>query len=251
MIQGRERIPTKSRKTRIALPVALLLTTLACNIGVRQPATSPLDAAATIVAMTLQAQGLATSPASTATITASPVPATATTKPTLRINTNNATCRSGPSPDSKEIASFASGTTVDMIAKDTADGYWLVKDPASGSSCWVQVQDATPSGSFDLLPEVTPQVSVQKPPGAPGRVNYSFTCYDTSLTTTLDWSAPAGAVNGYRVYRLGSKVADLAANATTYTETTDFTIGSSMSYAVEAYNDAGASPQLTWNFKCP
>ncbi len=240
----------KSSRIRLPISIGLLLTTLGCAIGVQPPSANPVDAVATVVALTMQAYSTATSPAAP-TASASPVAATATTKPTLRINTNNATCRSGPSQDSTKIASFAGGTNVDMIAKDTADGYWLVKDPASGSSCWVQVKDATPGGSFALLPEVTPQASAQKPPGGPGRVNYSYTCNNTTLTTTLQWRAPAEAVNGYRVYRLGNKVADLAANTTTYTETTDFTIGSSMTYAVEAYNDAGTSPQLTWNFTCP
>jgi hypothetical protein len=224
-----------------------------CNLPGAQPTptVSVLDQAATIVAATLGAGGISTAapPAATASPTI-PVTATATIKPTLHINTDGAKCRSGAGPDFKEIASFASGTTVDMIAKDTQDGYWFVKDPTSGSSCWVSVQDATPSGSFDLLPEITPPPVAAQPPGKPGMGSWNYNCDNTSLTTILAWTPASGEVNGYRVYREGTKIADLPASTTTYTETVDFTYGSTMTYAVEAFNEAGAGPQLTWEFKC-
>ena len=243
---------TSSKSFVLLVPVALVLGLLACSVGTSTPIANPLDAAGTVVSMTLQALGSATPAAPTSTSTAVPVTATATTKPSLTINTNAAKCTEAPKAGATEVVSFAAGTVVDMIAKDTVDSYWLVKDPASGSSCWVQTKDATPSGSFDLLPEVTPAAnSSASVPGRPGRVNYNYSCEGNSLTTTLIWSAAQGSVSGYRVYRLGNLVTQLPANATTYTETTDFTIGLQMNYAVEAYNDAGASTQLTWNFTCP
>jgi hypothetical protein len=228
-----------------------------CNLPAAQPkpTMSVLDQAATIVAATLGPQGAATGakPAS-ASATPSPtaaVTATATTKPALFIKTDGAQCRSGAGTDFKEIAAFAAGTTVDMVAKDTTDGYWLVKDPTSGSSCWVSVQDATPSGSFDLLPEITPPPVAAEPPTKPTLQNWNYNCDNTSLTVILAWAAPPGNVNGYRVYREGTKVADLPASTTTYTETIDFTFGSTVDYAVEAFNDAGAGPQATHAITCP
>jgi hypothetical protein len=224
-----------------------------CNLPGAQatPTVSVLDQAATIVAGTLGADGIATAgpPAASPSPTTAVTP-TATTKPTLFVNTDGAKCRTGPGPDFKEIASFATGTTVDMIAKDTADGYWLVKDPTSGSSCWVFVQDATPSGSFDVLPEITPPPVAVQPPGKPGMGAWNYSCDNSSLTTVLAWTPPQGDVNGYRVYRESTKVTDLPAGTTTYTETIDFTYGSTISYSVEAFNEAGAGPQLTWEFKC-
>jgi hypothetical protein len=236
----------------LAAGCSLALT--ACNMpGVQTtPTVSILDQAATIVAGTLQASGISTAgPAVGASPSATAAPATPTTKPTLYINTDGSKCRSGPGTDFKEIASFKTGTSVDMIAKDSTDGYWLVKDPTSGDSCWVFVQDATPSGSFDLLPEITPQPVAVSAPGKPSQGAWNFFCDNTSLTTTLAWSAPQGTVNGYRVYREGTKIADLPATTTTYTEKIDFKYGSQMSYAVEGFNEAGAGPQLSWNFKCP
>jgi len=239
------------RKPLIALPALLLA---ACTLPGMQvtPSLSPLDQAATIVAGTLQAAGLSTSSAATkATPSQTPPSATATTKPTLYINTNGAKCRSGPGPNFQEIASYNTGTTVDLIAKDTADGYWLVKDPGSGDSCWVTVQDASPGGSFELLPEITPPAVSQTPPDRPSRGNWNYNCDNTTLTMLLGWNPPTGTVNGYRVYRQGNMLADLPASTTSYNETIPFTYGSGMNYAVEAYNDAGAGPQVSWDFTCP
>lgn len=234
----------------IGLPAALA----ACSLPLIQvePSLSPIDQASTIVAGTLQASGISTSSAATAAPpTNTPPPATPTTKPTLYINASTAKCRSGPGPDFQEIASFTTGTTVDLIAKDTADGYWMVKDPASGGSCWVQVQDASPGGSFELLPEVTPQAVSQSAPGRPSRGNWNYSCDNSTLTMLLGWNPPTGTVNGYRVYRFGTLVTDLPASTTSYQETIPFTYGSSMNYAVEAYNDAGAGAQVSWDFTCP
>ena len=230
-----------------------LLALAACNLPGAQatPTLSVLDQAATIVAGTLQAGGIST--AGPVGVTASPTlaSATPTTKPALFINTDGAKCRSGPGTDYKEIASFKTGTSVEMIAKDTADGYWLVKDPSSGDSCWVFVQDATPSGSFDRLPEITPPPVAQGVPVQPTIFYGNYFCDTTGLTTSLTWNDLADNENGYRVYRDGNRIASLEANSTTYDEKIDFVFGSQVVYAVEAYNEAGASPQKTYSFHCP
>jgi len=237
-----------------AAAVVVVLALNACTFpGIQvEPSLSPVDQASTIVAGTLQAAGVVTSAASTATPASATAPAaTPTTKPSLYINTNGAKCRSGPGPNFQEIAAYNSGTTVDLIARDTAGGYWLVKDPGSGSSCWVQVQDSSPGGSFELLPEITPQAVSASAPGRPSRGNWNYSCDNTTLTMLLGWNPPTGTVNGYRVYRFGTLLADLPGTTTSYQETIPFTYGSAMNYAVEAYNDAGAGPQVAWDFNCP
>lgn len=230
---------------------ALLLA--ACNLQInsgRAGDSTVEHAAATIVALTLEAHA-GTPGGQAITPFASPVPVTATVKPIVSIHTDGAKCKSGPGQDFKIIATFSVGTTADLIAKDTADGYWLVKDPASGSSCWVLVQDATPAGSFESLPEVTPQPVSQSVPNAPTRGNWNYSCDSTSLNTLLGWNPPAGSVNGYRVYRAGTQIADLGGGTTSYKETIPFNYGSSINYSVEAYNDAGTGPKLIWSFSCP
>jgi hypothetical protein len=242
-----------NRSVRQLAAAAALLALTACNMPGAQPAPtlSILDQAATIVAATLRAGGIST--AAVVAVTPSPTAATptATTKPSLFINVDGAKCRSGPGPDFKEIASYPTGTSLDMIAKDTADGYWLVKDPTSGDSCWVFVQDATPGGSFDVLPEITPAPSTQKAPAAPTIFYPNFACDATSLSTSLTWNDVADNETGYRLYRDGNKIADLPANATTYSEKIDFFFGSQVTFSVEAYNEGGASPRKTLTFKCP
>lgn len=236
-----------------AILVPLLAAMLtACNLHINQGGSgdsSVQHAAATIVAMTMQARGGTSG--SPVTPFASPAIATPTTKPTVSVHTDGAKCKSGPGANFEVIASFSVGATADLIGKDTADGYWVVKDPASGSSCWLQVQDATPAGSYLALPELTPQAVSQSAPNRPSRGNWNYSCDSTSLTTLLGWNAPAGSVNGYRVYREGTQIADLGAGTKSYKETIPFNYGSSINYAVQAYNDAGVSAQLTWNFSCP
>ncbi len=232
----------------LLVPV-LALVLAACNLQTDQgsPGNPAVEqAAATIVAMTMKAGG-----GKPLTPFASPVVGTPTTRPTVSVHTDGAKCKSGPGLDFAVIASFNLGATADLLGKDTADGYWLVSDPASGSSCWLQIQDATPAGSFESLPEVTPQPVAQNAPNRPTRGNWNYSCDSTSLTTLLGWNPPAGSVNGYRVYREGTKIADVGAGTTTYKETIPFNYGSSINYGVEAYNDAGSSSQLTWSFSCP
>jgi hypothetical protein len=242
----------KSTGTLLLLAITLVLGILACDIGGQTPSASALNAAATVVSMTLQAQGTSAPAAALATPSSSPVPATATTKPALTIKTNKAACRNGPGPNYDLVASYSTGTVVDMIAKDTADGYWLVKDPASGSSCWVKTLDATPGGSFDLLPEVTPAANASNgAPAAPTVFYPNYTCDATTLTNTLKWNDAADNENGYRLYRDGSLIADLPANTTTFFESFTFTFGSQLTYAIEAYNDLGTSSQRTLTFHCP
>ncbi len=240
----------KSKHNLIAA-LCILLTLAACNLptGPSNSGPSASDQAATIVAATLQAG--TSSAASQTTPFASPAaPAvTPTTAPTLLINANNASCRNGPSADFKVVATFAAGTTVNMAGKDSADGYWIVVDPGSHSLCWVQQQDGTPAGSFASLPEMTPQASSPKAPTGPGFVNWQFSCvYSSSspqVSVTLSWTDKADNENGYRIFRNGTQIADLPANSTSYSDTTNIPAGTTIVYGVVAYNDAGSSSPAT------
>lgn len=135
-----------------------------------------------------------------------------------------------------------------MVGKDSADGAWLVQVPGSTDTCWVLAQDASPSGDFQNLPEMTPQPSTQKPPAQPASINWPFFCeYEQGVTykVTMDlsWLDAAHDANGFRVYRGSTLIADVPANTTSFTDTTEVTIGSNLTYSVEAYNDAGVSPR--------
>jgi hypothetical protein len=256
------------RLTQKIIPTFCILTFAisACNIGVSAPSSiSPQQAAGTIVAATLQAQGLPTaglianSPtAASASPIASPaltltasVTVTITATPgkvTLTID-QNSNCREGPSQNFKVVTAFVPGTKLDILGKDSANNFWLVKIPNSEETCWVWGQYATPSGDVDAVEEVTPEASAQTVPARPGSLFYNYFCSAGSLNTTLTWSDIANNETGYHVYRDGTLIADLPANATSYSDTTPYS-GGSVSFSVEAYNDTGTSQQRTVTFTC-
>ncbi len=225
-----------------------LLLTAACSPAAAPAGPSVQELAATIAAATINAQAAGTR---TAAVSPTPPPATGTTQPTLFINAATSSCRSGPSPDFQVIATYTAGTTVPLVGRDSADSYWIVQDPGSRTRCWISVQDGTPGGSFDDLPEMTPQPISEAVPGKPAKGAWNFACDNTTLTTILGWRPTTGTVNGYRIFRQGNQIADVPASQTSYTEKVPFRYGSSMQYSVSAYNEAGMSPQLNWDFHCP
>ncbi len=240
------------------LSVAIVLTLSSCTIGQTRPSGDPRDAAATIVAATLKAEGVSTSPAPSVTSNAQAGPTTptvtATAKPELKINASGAACRVGPGASNEILTTLGAGTTVDMIAQDSADGYWMVKDPVSGSSCWVQMQDATAGGSYALLPEITPQATEAQPstpakPGSSSNFNYwEYNC--GGGTVSLQWLDNADNETGYRIYRNGQVIAELPAGSSSYQDAIYLGIGP-LEYSIRGYNNAGESAPLnTPGFSC-
>jgi hypothetical protein len=203
-------------------------------------------AAATLVGLTFEA---ATRSAALQPPTLTPAPTATLTPPKLYIK-NEVQCRSGIGPNFKVLAVLPAGAMVDMVGKYGAQGAWLVQVPGSPAACWVLAQDSSPSGSFDSLPETTPQPGSGQPPSAPANLNWPFYCSYVDgvlyeITTELSWTNTASDANGFRVYRQDLLVADLPANVTNYTDKGRVELGTSLTYSVEAYNDAGVSPRLS------
>jgi hypothetical protein len=251
----------KLQKTILIFSSTLILSMLACNLGVQAPSStspSPRDAAATIVAQTLQAQGL---PTSAGQVLNSPAPAATATQETSATATlstpiltiNQATnCRSGPSTNYDIITSAPAGTKAEIVGKDTADNYWLIKTPNGTGTCWMSGEYATPGGDYASLPETTPEAPTPGVPARPGSLYFKYSCTNnaTTVTTTLTWSDNANNETGYHVYRSDTMIADLPANSTSYVDTTNITYGSTLTYYVEAYNAAGASDRRSATFSC-
>ncbi len=235
----------KSLARFVTLALVLMLT--GCNLPKSQPAPSPgvNPQVATLVA-TLQAGPSATP--ITPSATSVPPPETPTAQPTLTISATNASCRSGPGTNFKEVSQFPAGTKLTMIGKDSADGYWIVQDPTSHDLCWILASDGTAAGSYVLLPEVTPPASASNVPARPTITAYTFECVYAAggglqVKVDLSWADKSTNETGYRIYRNDTQVADLSANTTTYSETADIASGTVYVYSVEAYNNAGASPR--------
>lgn len=234
-------------RARVALLAsALSLILWACGPAAQaQPTIDVNSAASTLVALTFQ---VATQAAELNPPTSTPPPATATLEAPALYTNQNVKCRTGAGANFQVVTSFPPGTKVDMVGKDSADGAWLVQVPGSPETCWVLAQDASPSGDFQRLPEMTPQPSSQKPPTQPASINWPFFCeYEQGVTykvtTDLSWFDAANDANGFRVYRGDTLITDVSVGTTSYTDTTEVTIGSNLTYSVEAYNDAGVSPR--------
>ncbi len=246
----------KSKTMRLATFGFLAFVITACNIGVNAPPTSNLnDAAATIVAQTLQAATESVvkgqTPANTPAPFASPAaPASTSTAPVLTIN-NPTNCRSGPGTSFQLITAFNPGTKLTILGRDTADNYWLVQLPQSQDTCWASGEYATASGNFASLPDITPTAGAASGvPARPGSLFYQWVGPCSSLTTTLNWADNANNETGYHVYRDNTLIADLPANATTYQDVTNVPVGATVTFSVEAYNAVGASGQRSISFAC-
>ncbi len=231
---------------------------LACLIGISVLAScSPKSAATdtgptvqqlagTIAAATINAGQQATA---TSAVPPTAPAATATIMPTLFISAASSACRSGPGADFRVITTFSTGMTLNLVGRDSADSYWIVQDPVSHSECWIQIQDGTAAGSFDLLSQMTPQVSTQNGPAKPIALRWPFFCsYDANtgytVTVQLSWMDPANDQNGFRVYRGNAQIAELPATATTYKDTVSVPTNTVIIYGIAAYNDSGESSRL-------
>ncbi len=235
----------KRHSHRLFFLAVLILALPACSTTPQAPPTLSVEqAAATLVAMNFAA---ATQSAALPKTALAPIATATLGSPIFYVN-GNIQCRSGPGPNFRVLASFTPGTVLNMLGKDPSGNYWLVKDPNSSAVCWLLTVDGTPGGSFASLPVVTPQPSTQKPPGIPASLSWPFYCeyeHDVTykVTIQLSWTDLGHDANGFRVYREGAQVADLPAATPTYKDSVDVTIGSQLSYSVEAYNDAGVSPR--------
>ena len=96
-----------------------------------------------------------------------------------------------------------------------------------------------------------PAPPTQSPPAAPGNLRYIFFCtLAGELTTDLTWSDKADNEQGYRVFRNGTLIATLPANATAFSETINININDTLTYSVGAFNAAGSSSQPSISFSC-
>jgi hypothetical protein len=232
------------------LCVFFLFILLACNLpgGTSDPSIN--DKAATIVAMTLQAGNPPTAKPILNTPTAISIVTKSGSPATLKV-TDNTNCRSGPGKNYTKLTTIPAGTTVTIVASYATGSFWIVT-PADGSAnCWVQGDLGTVTGDTAILPEVTPVASENKDtPARPGSLFYDFECPFGNLSTVLTWADNADNETGYRVYRYDQLIVELPANSRTYTDNTTITVGTSINYSVEAFNEVGASQQRTISFTC-
>ena len=228
------------------------------------------DQAATIIAMTLQAENEnGTDVPITATFSRTPNPTstananvlTATITPTfsvpmltVREQTN---CRTGPGQDYEIVFTYLPNKKLVILGRYDIENYWLVKsDESPTGQCWLWGEFVEVTGSYWVVSSVTaPPTATRPPPNAPTFQSWDFLCtfngINTDINVTLKWSDKSNNETGYRVFRDGGLVADLPADSTSHADKVAVNAGQSASYRVEAYNPTGTASTSTISISCP
>ncbi len=241
-----------SKRILIGMSV-VLAAALACNLQ-SSTAGPTADLAATITsqAMTLSA------PAST------PLPAGKAAGPEVTVSSVT-NCRKGPSQSFDLVLVVNPGQAYELVGKDTADNYWIIKNPVGGT-CWLWGQYASVSGDTGSLPEVPPPAAptakatktpkptpvntqpvtggftlippivILLPPAAP--TNFAATrdgcggaIGSDGFTpiwvepVTLTWKDNASNEAGYYIFKGGAKISTIPANSTQFNITLRYNQG--------------------------
>lgn len=112
-----------------------------------------------------------------------------------------------------------------------------------------------PLPTITAAPTLSPTPTVPASlPNAPGLQKYDFFCTwngsNNDLNITIHWDDKASDEQGYKIYRNGKEIADLTANSAVYSDVYAVDRAVAVRYAIEAYNQNGASTQLTISAAC-
>jgi len=252
-----------------------LIITLACVAGGNGVAPSALpttDVIATSVLLTVQASGQVppppseaapptpipsmTSPPPTAvftpTITLTPTPSVPMVSVSMDTN-----CRTGPGKVYDYIGALLIGEKAEVVGKNTASNYWIIKNPDSSGNCWLWGFYATVEGNTSNLPEVSvPPTPTPALPKNPKNFNVSKACVPLvlpqyQLTAILSWVDNSDNEDGFYIYQNGVLLQTLGADTTQVAVSIPVAAGVPMEYGVEAYNAAGSSARKTASAICP
>jgi SH3-like domain-containing protein len=258
-------MPKKYRLAGIPLIVAML----ACALpgAATQAPLPPEEIAQTIVAGTMQAleEGNTTVPASnspepqatsTRTITSTVGP-TSTITPTYSVPllklTEQTNCRTGPGLSYDILFAYVKGVTREIIGYYPKENYWLVKAPDSiTGECWIWGEYAEITGSYWVVPELTPPpTATMSLPKAPA-VEWSFFCSSATgvMDISMTWNDYATNESGYSVIRNDQTIAEIAANSTSFTDSFVFTPGEKIVYQIEVYNITGFTRSSPISITC-
>jgi uncharacterized protein YraI len=242
------------RVGRIAVGILACTVLAACNMPSAGPPAgqapgpeSPADPAASTAAA--ETVGVASTwiPGTTET----PVSVLTQTGSALLTVTDNVNCRSGPGVNFERLTVIPETTAVKILARAASGNWWLVDPSDAIESCWVSGELGTVAGSTADVVVATPAAGEGSGvPTRPGNFTYNYGCSGGSVTTVMTWTDAADNENGYRVYRYGALIAELPANSTQFVDTTTVAGGDGLTYAIEAFNAAGASGQRSFSFTC-
>jgi len=253
--------------TRSGLAILILISAmLACSLPGATPSLSVDDQAATVIAATLQAQTQTGGVPITATLgvtvtatvtalskatsasTPSITPTYSTPMLTVLEQTN---CRAGPGEEYQVLFTYLAKRKLEIAGRYEPTNFWLVKSPESRSgTCWLWGQYVELSGSYWVVPTLTPPpTATLTPPLAPFPV-WNFSCSGGNVTFTMEWQDRATDETGYRVYRDGNLVVELPANSTSYQIVLPLRAGESTSFYLQVYSPNGTANSAAMTLTC-
>ncbi|OIO84845.1 MAG: hypothetical protein AUK01_08515 [Anaerolineae bacterium CG2_30_57_67] len=146
-----------------------------------------------------------------------------------------------PTLDSAAVATIAAATLSAIRAQTPAAT--PTQPPAAAPS-------PTPGPTASITPSSTANAT-PNPPAAPLGLSYTFACaYGGGATLTLTWQDTASNEDGYRIYRDGILLGQIAANTSKYNDSLPGYSGVFV-YRVEAFNLTGGAPaQVTVTLNC-
>jgi hypothetical protein len=109
--------------------------------------------------------------------------------------------------------------------------------------------------AISLTPTTSPTpTDTARPLSAPSLKKYNFFCTwtgsGTQMEITIQWTDRSDSESGYRIYRSGQQLVELAANTTEYTDIFSVIQGQEITYAIEAFNANEISGQITLSATC-
>lgn len=180
--------------------------------------------------------------------TETPAPTATESAPPLLTFIQDANCRKGPGSRYDVLTSLMKGTQSPALGRNQDSNWWLVQVPQTEIQCWVSGISLEGGGD----PGLVPLVDVGPLPGVPGGPSAGKTTCSANLNNypvELEWNDSTGET-GYRLYRNGTLVATLGANADSYAD--EAPKGTALTYELEAFNSLGKSERATLSVPaCP
>lgn len=252
------------RRTTLA-SLVLIAAILACNLPSAEQVPPPSDvqtaAALTVEALLIVPSVTATiqhviQPTLPSTITPTIGP-TGTITPTYSVPMlrvlEQTNCRTGPGQEYEVVYTYLAWKELEILGAYPQENYWLVKsDQSPTGECWLWGEYVEVTGSYWVVPSVTPPPTATiSPPKAPV-VQWDYFCnsFTGEVSVNLAWKDVAINETGYRVIRNGQVTAELAADSKAYFESIPLVPKEKITYEVEVYNATGATRSLPVSFTC-
>jgi hypothetical protein len=246
--------------------ICLLFFTASCNLPGGQVTQTP-DLALTITAQALLLQTgtpvLTPQETGTPQFTSTPQHTGTPSVPTVTVS-QNTNCRTGPGVQYDLISALQIGQSAEIVGKNTATNYWIIKTPGGSGTCWLWGQYATVSGNIAALPEVaippTPTPSptpTLAPPAAVSNLTAAKVCIPLVLPNyqyagSIAWQDNSNNEEGFNIYFNGGLFDTIGPNITGYPiPALIFPAGVPMTLGVEAFNDAGKAATKNVVVICP